>query len=91
MGLETRSFGTGYRKIGSRKILVELNSEPEKWCPQCRKYWLLEEFSNNGSRYDGHQSECKRCQNATNTRKRLAAHNLLLAESDPVAIKPNGR
>jgi hypothetical protein len=80
--MEGRSCGGGVSTGPSIKILIT-DSDVEvfqKWCPQCRKY--RSDFNKNRTRFDGLQSECKRCSQANSKSARLSAKNNLLAASN---------
>jgi hypothetical protein len=85
--MEGRSCGGGVTKGSGIKVLVSDSdmSEPQKLCPQCRKYRSYREFNYNRTRFDGFSSECKKCVNANQAgyrAKRLASKGSPLASSD---------
>jgi hypothetical protein len=89
--MEGRSCGGGISTGQGIKILIADSDMdiPQKWCPQCRKYRPYSMFSNNRTRFDGLQSECKRCSQANSKAARLSAKNKLLADVDSEVTSRN--
>ncbi len=81
--MEGRSCGGGVSAGRSIKILMTDSDVevPQKFCPQCRKYYPYSEFNKNRTRFDGLQSECKRCSKANSHSARVAAKNKFLADT----------
>lgn len=64
---------------------------PEKWCSQCRKYKVVDEFYSNKARDDGLGVYCKKCSNrnrvARYRKKRLPPKHQLLDDEDKRGTK----
>jgi hypothetical protein len=69
--MESQTVGAGIDKVGSRKIIANIESEPEKWCPRCRRYKSIKRFHRNISRYDGLSGMCSKCNNADRNTRHL--------------------
>ena len=85
--MDGRSCGGGVAKGPGIKILVSDSDiqDPEKFCPQCRKFHPYKEFNKNKARFDGYSSECKECVNVNQIgyrAARVAIKGTPLANSD---------